>query len=236
MPNIGIYKITSPTNRIYIGQSVNIGKRWNYHKGVFCKEQPKLYNSLKKHGWENHTKEVIETCLLEQLNEKETYWKQYYLDQVNGDWSKVLFCDLHDNGAGPRSEETKKKISESTSVSVYQYDLQGNFIKEWKSGKEASIYLNISNGWVNKSANSNGDLTFHNFRFTKTKHNKLQPITKWFDKKKPVIQCDIMGNIICEFESAKEASICLNIAIQHITACCRGERKTTHNYKFNYKN
>ena len=29
---IGIYKITSPNNRIYIGKSINIGRRWEEYK------------------------------------------------------------------------------------------------------------------------------------------------------------------------------------------------------------
>ena len=49
---IGIYKITSPTNKIYIGQSTNIENRWNdYYKMIRCKRQTRLYNSLKKYGF-----------------------------------------------------------------------------------------------------------------------------------------------------------------------------------------
>ena len=110
---IGIYKITSPSGKIYIGQSVDIHQRWKFYSFYNCKNQIKLYNSIKKYGWENHIHEVIEECSIEQLNKQETYWKQYYLDQVNGDWKQVLFCDLYDSGGGPRSYETKEKISKS---------------------------------------------------------------------------------------------------------------------------
>lgn len=46
---IGIYKITSPSGKIYIGQSINIEKRWEkYQKYIEnIKNQIKLYNSLK---------------------------------------------------------------------------------------------------------------------------------------------------------------------------------------------
>ncbi len=30
-------------------------------------------------------------------------------------------------------------------IPIIQYDLQGNFIKEWNSGKEASLYLRVNN-------------------------------------------------------------------------------------------
>ena len=57
---IGVYKITSPTNKIYIGQSTNIEKRKKSYSKLKCKDQTKLYSSLIKYGWENHTFEIIE--------------------------------------------------------------------------------------------------------------------------------------------------------------------------------
>lgn len=42
MVKIGIYKIKSPSNRIYIGQSWDIDKRLNYYKRLLCKSQIKL--------------------------------------------------------------------------------------------------------------------------------------------------------------------------------------------------
>jgi group I intron endonuclease len=110
---IGIYKIISPSGKLYIGQSKNIHQRKKFYSFYNCKNQIKLFNSLKKYKFENHTFEIIEECSIEQLNERETYWKQYYLNQLGGDWSNLLFCDLYDLGGGSRSEETKEKISKS---------------------------------------------------------------------------------------------------------------------------
>ena len=113
VPIIGIYKITSPSGKIYIGQSKNIRQRKKFYSFYNCKNQIKLFNSLKKYSFEKHIFEVVEECLLEQLNERETYWKQYYLDQFSGDWKNLLFCELYDLGGGPLSEKTKEKISKS---------------------------------------------------------------------------------------------------------------------------
>lgn len=109
---IGIYKIINPKGKIYIGQSINIDHTWKYrYKNIEgCKKQPKIYNSLKKYGPETHSFDIIEECSLEQLNERETHWKIFYLAQVQGKWSKVLFCELHDRWTGPKSEETKQKL------------------------------------------------------------------------------------------------------------------------------
>jgi group I intron endonuclease len=74
---IGIYKITSPKNKIYIGQSVNIKKRFiqykNLHKSI--KAQSKLYRSFKKYGVENHKFEVLVECCKTQLHDLETYYQ-----------------------------------------------------------------------------------------------------------------------------------------------------------------
>ena len=58
----GIYKIISPSGKIYIGESENIPNRIYYYKIVSCKKQRRLYNSIKKYGWENHIFEIIEEC------------------------------------------------------------------------------------------------------------------------------------------------------------------------------
>ena len=114
MVKIGIYKITSPSDKIYIGQSINIDSRFNCYKNLNCKDQPKIYNSLKKYGPENHIFEIIEECPISYLNELEFWWKIYYNSVEDG-----LNCELYDNGVGPRSEEVKKKIGKAHKGNKY---------------------------------------------------------------------------------------------------------------------
>lgn len=75
---IGIYKITSPNNRIYIGSSINIEKRFKYYKRLQCKNQTKLYNSFKKYNVENHIFEVIQQCEQKDLLDLERYYQDLY--------------------------------------------------------------------------------------------------------------------------------------------------------------
>ena len=107
----GIYKITSPTGKTYVGQTMDLSRRENEYKKLYCKGQIKLYHSISKHGWGQHTFEILEECDIEQLNEKEIFYKQQILDEVG--WEKTLFCELFDSGGGPKSKETRNKISES---------------------------------------------------------------------------------------------------------------------------
>ena len=68
---IGIYKITNPKGKIYIGQSIDINRRFTEYNKMYCSQSKKLYNSLKKYGPEAHTFEIIEECLLNELDIKE---------------------------------------------------------------------------------------------------------------------------------------------------------------------
>lgn len=56
---VGIYKITSPTGRIYVGQSVELEERFIAYSNFRCKAQKLLYNSIKKNGWESHIWEIV---------------------------------------------------------------------------------------------------------------------------------------------------------------------------------
>jgi group I intron endonuclease len=105
---IGIYKITNPENKIYIGQSNNIKRRWNYYINFRFISQAKLHESFKKYGYLNHTFEIIEECSIELLNERERYWQDYYNVLNNG----LNSCLVNTNfKKGVISEERKKQIS-----------------------------------------------------------------------------------------------------------------------------
>lgn len=108
----GIYKITSPSGRIYIGQSIDIKRRWYLHKNFSTKRISRLYYSMKKYGVDNHKFKVIEECAVDLLNERERYWQEYYnvLCQHKG-----LNCRLTatKDKSGKFSEETCKKIGQA---------------------------------------------------------------------------------------------------------------------------
>ena len=46
----GIYKITSPTNKVYIGQSIDVENRLKRYKYFVSKKQTRLYYSILKYG------------------------------------------------------------------------------------------------------------------------------------------------------------------------------------------
>jgi len=105
---VGIYKITNPKKNVYIGQSVDIERRFIDYKKSLKKSQIRLYNSIKKYGYENHVFEVIEECDISLLNEKERHWQDFYnVISKNG-----LNCRLTktNDKSGRLSDETILKL------------------------------------------------------------------------------------------------------------------------------
>ena len=113
---IGIYKITSPTGKIYIGQSINIEKRFNQYKHLKCKGQTILYRSFLKYGVENHTFEIVCECEISELNSKERYYQELY----SAIGLKGMNCQLVNTFEQKRvfSDETKLKMSVSAKKKV----------------------------------------------------------------------------------------------------------------------
>ena len=79
----GIYKITNQKDNLcYIGQAVDLARRWKDHAkcglGIDTPTSNKLYQSMIEDGIWNFSFEVLEECPREQLNEKEKYYINLY--------------------------------------------------------------------------------------------------------------------------------------------------------------
>lgn len=108
----GIYKITSPSGRVYVGQSVDINARFARCRGLHCRGQRRLYLSLKKYGHEAHEFSVIEELPDESgMVDRERFWQNAYdATGPSGLNCKVVSENCH---AGRHSEETRALMSAS---------------------------------------------------------------------------------------------------------------------------
>ena len=108
-----IYKITSPTGKIYIGQTVDIDDRFTRYRQLRCKGQTKLYRSIKKYGHELHSFEMIESCLDIDMNNRERHYQEFY-DVLGKNGLNCCYVQSSFN-SGRHSEESiaKMKISQS---------------------------------------------------------------------------------------------------------------------------
>jgi len=115
---VGIYGLQNKLKpeKWNIGQSWDIYKRWEYYKMLNCDGQPKIYNAIKKYGYDGFEKRIIEMCDpdidQESLDLKESSWINHYNSIKNG-------YNLKGGGSkGKHSEETKQKIREARSRQI----------------------------------------------------------------------------------------------------------------------
>ena len=115
----GIYKWTNKlTNDAYIGQSVDLAKRFiRYFNLSYLKNRKTLVISraLIKYGHSSFQLEILEYCNIADLTERE----QYYIDKLNPKYNTLKIAG---SSLGyKQTEETKIKISKS---------LKGVYVKE----------------------------------------------------------------------------------------------------------
>lgn len=216
----GIYKITSPTGRIYIGQSVDVHHRFKTYKRMYVKNegQTKLHRSFKKHGVENHTFEIIEECSEEGLNCRERYWQDFY-DVLNGG----LNCRLTKVGdrSGKVSAETLSKMSEASMGN--QHWLDKNHTQETKDKIRAANTGRRYSEEVNKSKGRKGSISP-----LKGKFSKDNPLSI------PLVQLDLDDNVIAKWDCLMDVKRQLNFNICNINSCLKGKLKTSSGFKWKY--
>lgn len=216
----GIYKITNPKGKIYIGQSIDIEKRKFLYSKLYCKTQTHLYNSLNKHGWDTHTFEIIELCDEFLLLEREIYWKQYYLDLANNNFNQVLFTQLNDGKGGTRSDDIKNKIGKANSKPKPEGfgDRMSKIHKGRKPSSETILKRAESNMGQKRSSQTRKNIS-------KSLKGKSKPHLN-----KIVNQFSLDRNFIKQYESITQASQMSGIGYAVISHCCRGKGKTAGGY------
>jgi len=148
---IGIYKITNPKGKIYIGQSININRRFKEYKKLQCTQSVKLYNSLKKYTPENHIFEILEECSIEQLNDKEEFYIKFFNSHIKGLNIKLASKPSWTGKKRPEHSIFMKSKSylKYERTDKHKNNLSNIMKKVWKEKKE-EICKNISKNKIGK--------------------------------------------------------------------------------------
>jgi group I intron endonuclease len=164
MKTYEVYKITNLiNNKLYIGiTNQGFKTRWYKHcsDSIHGSEFP-LHNALRKYGIDNFSVEVLEVCeTIDQLKQQERYW----ITELKSRTTENGY-NLTDGGDGTfgrkHSDETKDKIRQKAlgrklsletnllrslnnyqNKEVAQHDLEGNFIKTFRSASIAAREIN----------------------------------------------------------------------------------------------
>jgi len=192
----GIYKIVSPTGRVYIGEAKNLKIRCSYYLNPNrIKGQRAIYNSIVKYSPESHSIDILEFCEIELLLERERYYQELYDSVENG---LNCFFTSTKNKKMVWSEETKRKMS------VNQKGENNSFFGKKHSKESIDKISKRSSGENNP--NYGGKL-----------HSK-EYIEKQVlsNSKKPLIIIDTLTNDYFKFINSKEAAYFLNCSSSQI--------------------
>lgn len=145
---MGIYKITNKaTGKSYIGQSNDITRRFKEHQTVGEKSRIPVDIAIKKYGKESFLYEILEECNIEELNQKETYWINYY-DTVNNGYNCNIGGDQQSigesNGRAKLTEEDIKNIR----IAYQEHKRQKDVYENYKQKISFNHFQNIWQGKV----------------------------------------------------------------------------------------
>jgi group I intron endonuclease len=249
MKNYIIYKHTSPSGKIYIGQTCQSHKqRWRSGKGY--KNNQYLCKAMDKYGWDNFKHEIITT----DLTKKEADWVEKYLIAYYHSNEEDFGYNLTKGGEGcigfKQTNEVKERISKANKGRKRTEEQKEKYRKSHiglKASEDAKKKMSESRKkWLlnpdnrKKCANYGENNGMYGRRGESSpnfgKHHIGVPCSdkKKEQQSKAIFQCDLNNNIIKKYKSITEASLDNNITIQGISMCCRGIIKTYKKYIWSY--
>lgn len=240
-----IYKITNPKGRVYIGQTVNLWRRFRSYRSlhISIKSQVKLYKSLTKYGFDNHIFEVLKICTKDQLNLLEKEYIELYssttkrgLNCLGGGKnlytpSKQIITKRIRSLLGKEcTKETRLKIGIAN-----KGDKNGMYGKiAWNRGKKhsnESIEKMKKNAFIHKpmlgKKHSEDTLKFISKKTKGKNMGRESPQFKGY-----ILVHTLQGIYIGRYEGLREAEKATNIDFRLISKVLNGKSKQTKGYVF----
>lgn len=212
-----IYLHISPSGGVYVGQTKQkCSKRWRNGSGYKCNRH--LQNAISKYGWGN----IQHIVLFDNLTKDEA--DTYEIGLIKA-FRKYNCYNITDGGEGLHTidEYTRKKMGYANK------GIRRSPSTEFKKGVKQTRTKEL----IEKVANAN--------RGKKRTDEQKKRISEGHKNqtndnlKKKVLQFDLEGNFIKEWECMRDVQRELGIHTGHIAKCCKGILKKTGGYVWKYK-
>lgn len=227
-----IYVLIDPRdNEVrYVGKTSNPKSRLSGHITECKKESTKHYRarwirSLLK----DNIKPIIKFIKVCPLNDFEKFETEY-IKIFKSD--KLTNSDETGQGNSKRIKEVLDRQSQNSGRVVYQYDLDGNFIKEYRSVREAAKDLKISHSNISRCCNN---ISKHAggfiFRYRIVSVDKVENPNS---VKKIVIEINDNDEEIRRWESTMDCSRSTGIDSGNISRVCNKKLKHIKKRRFKF--
>lgn len=245
-----IYKITSPSGKIYIGKTADVKYRLSKYKCLDCKAQIKLYHSFKKYGYENHVVEILAEMPYDELAKSEVG----YIKKFNS-FKKGLNCTLGGEGVlGRKADIFQREAARQRMLGTKQSEEQKRRRSLAMAGNKYALGSKPTQEVIRKRAENRigkkmppkSEETIRRMsaaQIGKTSPRKGKKVSEvvlsnlrasYARRKKPVAQIGGQGNVLMLFCSVDAAANHFHINKFEIYDCCRRARPSSLGYKFKY--
>lgn len=213
-----IYGLIDPRNNEirYIGKTINPKNRLSGHitesKDInVVNYRAKWLRKLTKLGLKAEIT-FLKTCSSDEYEKYETEFIKIYSN------NRLTNSDETGQGSKNRKREVLDRQSENSGKKVYQYDLDGNFLKEFRSARTAASELNLNHGNISRCCNGKFKHTGgYIFRYEMTSNIKLENPNA---VKKIVVEVDSNGLEIDRWVSIMECSRSIGIDNGNLSRVC----------------
>lgn len=182
-------------------------KRWgrngNNYKNIY------FYNAINKYGWDKIEHHIIASNLTH--NEANAF-ERLLIEKLHSN-DKRYGYNISDGGDGGNKKELK---------AVKQFDLNGNFIKEYMSAAIAANALGIDRTHITRVCKHGGKT--HGFMFCYSTEHINEPFRR--KNQRTVVQTDLSGNFIAKYRTLQDASNDTKIRADNIHKCIK--KKNNH--------
>lgn len=266
-----VYIHTTPSGKKYVGiTSQSVKERWRNGNGY--KYNSHFTRAISKYGWDSISHEVVADGLSEDAaKQMEIELIQQY-DSTNQNYGYNISCGGEgtlgvrhygeDNPFYGKSHSCENKMLIANSIRhawdegvfdevicrpVYQFDMNGDFLKAYKSVRHAEDETGISHSVICRVCNGKLNCT-HGFTWVyqdecfdlqKFKHTflcKMQNKRSNYAKhlRKAVELFDLQGNCIGVYESASKLAQEIGVHKDTVSSACKNGSILQRKYKCNY--
>lgn len=204
-----LYKHTCPDSKVYIGITSNLQKRWSSYGRQYA-HCINFFTAICRYGWDNIEHEILKEGL---TREEAGELEKLYIKELRACEPKYGY-NMTMGGFGCKKGVWRK---------INQYDINGNYIASFNSMADASRKLNIDRHSINKVVKKySGRTTAGGYIFRYEGDSlDLHLLEVENVNCKKVYQLNDFKEIVCKYESIKDAASSIGVNHSSISKACK---------------